>query len=141
MGVEDVYPHRFEDVNESDEPGEVGLMEVRRREMGGEQGKALRESLRFRRQFCRLPSEPRQVELGIVESGFPQFLDLFREWLAAVCRTADAHVRTKRPGGIRLAARPSCGGSRWPPTWSSTSSGRSSPAPASAFRSRRPPDP
>src|SRR3989442_7141132 len=107
MGVEDVYPHRFEDVNESDEPGEVGLMEVRRREMGGEQGKALRESLRFRRQFCMVPGEPRQVELRVVESGFPQFLDLLLERLTAVRRFAGAHRRTNRRYGIRVYSRPS----------------------------------
>src|SRR3989442_5176552 len=100
MGVEDVYPHRFEDVNESDEPGEVGLMEVRRREMGGEQGKALRESLRFRRQFFRLPGEPRQVELRVDESGFPQFLDLLPERLTAVRPSADAARRSNRPTRI-----------------------------------------
>src|SRR2546428_2266610 len=105
MGVEDVYPHRFEDVNESEEPGEVGLMEVRGWEMGGERGKGLRESLRFSRQFCRLPGEPRQVELRVVESGFPQFLDLLRERLTAVRRSADAHRRTNRRTGIRFAAR------------------------------------
>src|SRR5207247_9385847 len=50
--------------------GEVGLVEVRRREMGGEQGEALREGLRFRRQLRRLPREPRQIELRVIEAGF-----------------------------------------------------------------------
>src|SRR2546425_9563048 len=56
-------------------------MEVRRREMGCEQGQALREGLRFRRQLCRLPAEPRQVELRVVESGF-DYAELDLTWLS-----------------------------------------------------------
>jgi len=84
MGVEDVNPDRLEGVDEADEPGEVGLMEVRRREMGREQGKAFRECFRFRRQLGWLPCEPGQVELRVIESGLPKVLDLLRERLAAV---------------------------------------------------------
>src|SRR2546428_3374024 len=75
MCVEDMDPHRLEHVDEADEPGEVGLVEVRRREMGGEQGEALREGLRFRRQLRRLPREPRQIELRVIEAGFAQLFD------------------------------------------------------------------
>src|SRR3989454_11302641 len=105
MCVEEMDPHRLKHVDEADEPGEVGLVEVRRREMGDEQGEALREGLRFRRQLRRLPREPRQIELRVIEAGFAQLFDLFREWLAAVRRSADTYGRIKPPGGINIAAR------------------------------------
>src|SRR5947209_15939040 len=105
MCVEDMDPHRLEHVDEADEPGEVRLVEMRWREVSGEQGKALREVLRLRRQLRWFPSEPRQVELRVVESGLPQLFDLFRERLATVRRSADAHGRTNQPACIRFAAR------------------------------------
>src|SRR2546426_9472323 len=105
MCVEEMDPHRLKHVDEADEPGEVGLVEVRRREMGGEQGEALREGLRFRRQLRRLPREPRQIELRVIEAGFAQLFDLFREWLPAVRRSADAHGCTNQPAGIKFSPR------------------------------------
>src|SRR2546422_9727231 len=107
MCVEDMDPHRLEHVDEADEPGEVRLVEMRWREVSGEQGKALREVLRLRRQLRWLPREPRQVELRVVESGLPQLFDLFPERLATVWPFPQGPGRPNPPGRLRICARPS----------------------------------
>ncbi|TLZ76005.1 MAG: LysE family translocator [Methanobacteriota archaeon] len=49
-----------------------------------------------------LERQPRQIELRVVEPGFPQLCDLLRERLSAVRRASDAHGRAKETVPIRL---------------------------------------
>src|SRR5947209_16164933 len=67
MCVEDMDPHRLEHVDEADEPGEVRLVEMRWREVSGEQGKALREVVRLRyRKSTRLNSSHANISYAVL---------------------------------------------------------------------------
>src|SRR5882762_6178638 len=96
MGVEDLRADRRKGVDEADKPSEVRLMELGRRQMRGPEREAFREGVRLRPELLRFPRDPRQVQFGVVEAGFPDLVDLFREELPAVRRGADAHRRGPR---------------------------------------------
>src|SRR2546428_468471 len=102
VGVEDLRPDRRERLDEPDELREVGLVEMGRREVGRLQGDLLREVFRLVLQRGGLERHPRQIELRVVESGFPQLRDLLRERLPAVRRAPDAHGRAKETVPIML---------------------------------------
>src|SRR5206468_9723364 len=91
VGVEDLRADRREGVHEADEPREVRLVELGRRQVRRQEGDALREGLGFGPELLRLPRDPGQVEFRIVEARLADLVDLLRERLAAVRRGADAH--------------------------------------------------
>src|SRR2546426_5181732 len=96
MGVEDLRADRRERIDETDEPREVRLMELGRRQMCRLYRKAFREGIGLGSQLLRFPRDPREVEFHIVEAGLPDLVDLFRERLPAVRRSADPHRRVRR---------------------------------------------
>src|SRR5256714_2412834 len=78
MGVEDLRPDRRKGVDETDEPGEIRLMELGGRQMRRLYRKAFREGIGLGSQLLRFPRDPREVEFHIVEAGLPDLVDLFR---------------------------------------------------------------
>ena len=96
MGVEDLRPYRREGVDEADESREVRLMELGRRQVRGPERESLGKGVRLGPEFLRFPRDPGQVQLCVVESRLTDLVDLFRERLPAVRRSADAHRRVPR---------------------------------------------
>ena len=62
-----------------------------------------------------LERHPRQIELRVVEPGFPQLRDLLRERLPAIRRAPDAHGRAKETVPIRLPGGLQTESSVWRP--------------------------